>query len=271
MSPIQAVERAARILCAFTAERPVLGLAELARVVGLSKSTVRRFALSLERSGLLASEAEAGRYRLGVRCLTLGAVAQASVDLHHRALPIVRRLVRAVGETVYLLVPRGLEAVCLEIAEASRGVRVLVAEVGSAFPLHAGAAPRALLAAASEATVRELLDRPLRRYTPATMTDARALRRDIAATRAAGCTVSVDDLVLGIASVGAVVWDGRGQAVAALSVSGTKDRILGPGRERIVRAVTGAARELSLVLGCPAERLLGNGGWIAPDPAAREA
>ena len=92
------------------------------------------------------------------------------------------RLMQELGETVYLLVPRGPEAICLEIAEARRGVRVLFAEVGSTFPLHAGAAPRALLAAASDAVVDELIRGPLRRFTPQTLSDPGEIARDVEAT-----------------------------------------------------------------------------------------
>jgi DNA-binding IclR family transcriptional regulator len=246
---VNAVVRAAHILGVFAVDRPALMLGEIARRVALSKSTTRRLLLTLERVGLVTSEPASGQYRLGLRCLELGAAAQAAIDLRQQALPVMRRLGEAVGETVYLLVPRGSEAICVEIVEARRAVRVLATEVGTAFPLHAGAAPRALLAAAPEAVVREVLASPRRRFTPQTLTDAAALARDIAATRKAGHSTSVDDLVTGIAGIGAVIRDRRGEAVAALSVSALKDRVLGADRARLVRAIVEAAAEISRALG----------------------
>jgi DNA-binding IclR family transcriptional regulator len=247
------------MLLAFSIERPVLTLGEIAQSVRLSKSTVRRLLLTLEDVGLVTRDVDSARYRLGIRCLELGAAAQASIDLRGIAVPIMRRLVQETGEAVYLLVPRGTEAVCLEIAEARPIVRVLSTDVGMAFPLHAGAAPRALLAAVPEAVIRDVCAGPLRRYTPHTMTDPAAIERDIAATRAAGYTLSVDDMVVGIAGIGAVIWNRHAEPVGAISVTGMKERFLGGDGDRFIDSLVAAARELSHALGCPAAEL--SAGW----------
>jgi DNA-binding IclR family transcriptional regulator len=248
---VHAVERAVRLLFAFSAERPALSLAELARQVGLSKSTARRLLLTLERLGLVTAEPATALYRLGARCLELGAAAQAAIDLRSRALPVMRRLVDEVGESAYLMIPRGPEAICVEIVEARRGPRVLFTEVGTAFPLHAGAAPRALLAAVPEPVVAQVLAGPLRVYTPRTLTDLAALRRDVDEIRAAGYALSVEELVPGFAGVGAVIRDHRQEPVGALSISGLRARFEGPDRERLVTALIRAVGEISRAMGAP--------------------
>jgi DNA-binding IclR family transcriptional regulator len=253
---VHAVERAARLLFAFTGERAALSLAELARQSKLSKSTARRLLLTLERVGLVTADAGAGVYRLGTRCLELGAVAQAAIDLRTRALPVMRRLADEVSESAYLMVPRGSRAVCVEIVEARRGPRVLFTEVGTTFPLHAGAAPRALLAALPEAVQAQALTPPLRRFTPHTRTDPELVQADIAETRRAGYAVSVEELVLGFAGIGAVVRDHRQAAIGALSISGLKERFLGPEQAALADAVVEAAREVSRAM-----------GWAEPAPA----
>jgi DNA-binding IclR family transcriptional regulator len=248
---VHAVERATRLLFAFSAERPALGLGEAARQVGLSKSTARRLLLTLERLGLVTIDPETAVYRLGARCLELGAVAQASIDLRGRALPVMRRLVDDVGESAYLMIPRGTEAICVEIVEARRGPRVLFTEVGTAFPLHAGAAPRALLAALPDAVAAQVLAAPLRAFTARTLTDPAALRQDIAAVRAAGYALSAEELVPGFAGIGAVIRDHRQAPVGALSISGLATRFEGPERERLAAALVSAADEVSRAMGAP--------------------
>jgi DNA-binding IclR family transcriptional regulator len=251
---VHAVERAARLLFAFTSERPALTLGDLARQAGLSKSTARRLLLTLERVGLVAVDARAGLYRLGTRCLELGAAAQASIDLRTRALPVMRRLADEAGESAYLMVPRETEAVCVEIVEARRGPRVLFTEVGTAFPLHTGAAPRALLAALPDAVASRVLAGPLRAFTAHTRTDPARLRDDVAETRRAGYAVSVEELVPGFAGIGAAIRDHRQEAIGALSISGLKERFVGPERDGLARAVVEAAREISRAMGCPEDR-----------------
>jgi len=248
------------MLLAFTVEQPTLTLGDLARAVDLSKSTVRRLLLTLDDVGLVVRDPETGRYRLGTRCLELGAAAQASIDLRGIALPVMRRLIQELGETVYLLVPRATDAICLEIVEARPRVRVIATDIGMAFPLHAGAAPRALLAAVPASVVRELLAGSLQPYTPHTIVDSAALQRDIQTTRAAGFTFSVDDMVIGIAGIGVVIWNRNVEPVAAISVTGMKERFLGPERERFVSTVVAAGHEISRALGCSADRLSA-GAW----------
>lgn len=256
------------MLLAFTVDRPTLTLGDLARNVDLSKSTVRRLLLTLEDVGLVVRDPETGRYRLGTRCLELGAAAQASIDLRGIALPVMRRLVQELGETVYLLVPRGIDAICIETAEARPGVRVIPTDVGMAFPLHAGAAPRALLAAVPAAIVRDLCAGPLRRYTPHTITDPSALERDIETTRAAGYTFSLDDMVVGIAGIGVVLWNRHVEPVAAISVTGMKGRFVGPELAQLVTTVVAAGHEISRALGCSADRLSAGSWPLRPEVEA---
>ena len=246
---VHAVERAMRLLFAFSAQQPALGLGEMARRAGLSKSTARRLLLTLERLGLVTVDSETSAYRLGARCLELGAAAQASIDLRGQALLVMRRLVDEVGESAYLMVPRGVEAVCVEIVEARRGPRVLFTEVGTAFPLHAGAAPRALLAALPDGVAERALAGSRRAFTPRTLTEAAAIRRDIAATRAAGYALSVEDLVPGFAGIGAVIRDHRETPVGALSISGLAARFTGPERKPLAAALVAAAAEISGAMG----------------------
>jgi len=263
---VYAVERAVRLLFAFSAARPALGLGDLARHVGLSKSTARRLLLTLERLGLVVTDPASGAYRLGARCLELGAVAQASIDVRGRARPVMQRLVDEVGLSAYLMIPRGAEALCVETVETRRGPRILFTDVGSTFPLHAGAAPRALLAALPEPVVARALEGPLRAYTARTLTDPAAIRRDIARTRAAGYALSEEELIPGFSGIGAAIRDHQGAVAGAISIGGLKARFEPREREPLVRALIAAAAEISRALGCPAEH-------VAPRarPAGRRA
>jgi DNA-binding IclR family transcriptional regulator len=246
---VQSLERAARILLTFTPEEPALGLAEISRRVDLSKSTVRRLLLTLEDLGFVTGDRQRGVYRLGVACLRLGQAAQASIDLRGKARPAMETLVSKIAETAYLFIRSGNEAVCIDIVEAHRDVRVLYTGVGTSFPLHVGAAPRALLSTLTESEITGLLSRPLKNYTPATLGKAPDIRADIERTRRLRYAMSIDDLVVGVAGIGCVIWDHRGDAAGAISISGLKDRYIGPELGRFTEAVMRAAAAISSELG----------------------
>src|SRR5215831_15114644 len=75
----QSAERVLALLKSFDDTRTELGVAEIARTLGVHKSTASRLAAALERAGFLARAGK--RYRLGVEVIRLGSVALRSFDL----------------------------------------------------------------------------------------------------------------------------------------------------------------------------------------------
>ena len=92
------VNRAVEILDAL-ADGGELGTTDVARRTGISASTVSRQLGTLTRVGLVEHVAATGRYRLGVRVLTLANAVLARLNLRDVARPHLEELVHAVGET----------------------------------------------------------------------------------------------------------------------------------------------------------------------------
>ena len=85
------VRTAARVLRAFSEADTELGVTELARRLGLSKSTAHRVLATLAAERLLEQDQETGRYRLGLALYELGSAVSEHVDLHRRRCPCSRR------------------------------------------------------------------------------------------------------------------------------------------------------------------------------------
>src|SRR5438270_312251 len=88
---------------------------------------------------------------------------------------------------------------------------------------------RAVAARPRGATAAELppdaeLSEPLARFTPRTITEPSALRRELDAVRARGYAELVDELEDGLAAVAVPVRDERGGLLAALALSGPSGR-----------------------------------------------
>src|SRR5438270_13341466 len=98
----RSVQRACRLLSAFTIEQPLLTLAELARAAKLPKPTAHRLAAALKACGFL-TQTEDGRYGLGVKLLELGAVLRESLDVVQLCSPAMDAVAAATGETVLLV------------------------------------------------------------------------------------------------------------------------------------------------------------------------
>jgi DNA-binding IclR family transcriptional regulator len=91
-------------------------------------------------------------------------------------------------------------------------------------------------------------------FTPRTPTTRKRLVQALKETRRTGCSVSDGDVVLGMAAVGAPIYDHRGSVCAALSMSGPRPTILGQNLEASRELIVSGASETSAALGFASER-----------------
>lgn len=202
--------------------------ADIADAINEPRSSIYRLLSSLQTEGFVEAGSRRGQYRLGFKLLSLATAAVSRFDERKFAMPVMERLHDLTGETVFLCVPRKDDAVCIERIEGMR-VRSLALQLGGALPLHAGAAPRAILAHLPEREWAAYLDRnaPLQSFTPSTPVDADALREILEETRKEGFAISDQDVTVGVAAIGVPITDYRGQVRGALSISGIREVILG--------------------------------------------
>ena len=80
-------------------------------------------------------------------------------------------------------------------------------------------------------------------------TTKRALFAALEEVRETGVAISDEDVVLGMAAVGASIRDHRGDVCAALSMSGPRPTILGDREAESVGLIAAAAAEISRALG----------------------
>ena len=250
---VESVLRATRLLECFRRGEPELTLAELVRRGGYSKTTTYRLLTTLEVAGWL-ERAPGGAFRLTIQPFQIGSILLDSLELRREAPPIMRRLSQQCGEAVYLTIPAGPCAVCVERVDHGDGVRVMDLNVGGSQPLNLGAAPRALLAFNERALLPQLLRAGLEARTPYSIATPDALRVDLAETRRRGYSISHDDATVGVSAIGAPVFDVHEQAVASISVGGLSERIIPP-RTHHVAALLQAAWEISARLGSRREQV----------------
>src|ERR687888_216093 len=100
----QSLERGLAILSSFSSARPLLGVSELSRDVGLSRSTTHRYVATLTALGYLQQDAETKKYRLGPRVLDLGFSAINSMELREISLPHLQQLSDETGHTVNMAI-----------------------------------------------------------------------------------------------------------------------------------------------------------------------
>jgi DNA-binding IclR family transcriptional regulator len=142
---IAVLDRALDVLEALADGSEPLGVTELARRVGATKSAAYRILANLERRGYVSKDAATARYSLGTRLAYLGQRSLGTFDLRQVAHPVMEDLHRRFHETVNLGVMEGDEVVYIDMVESHHGLR-MAARVGARDYVHATALGKAMLA-----------------------------------------------------------------------------------------------------------------------------
>src|SRR5579884_2361201 len=222
---IRSVAKALQILEAFDGEHRTLRVTDLARGLGLPKSTVHGLLRTLGARGFVR-QVEGGRaYGPGPALLRLATMVDREVLLVEAARGPLRELARGTEETAKLGVGGGLSGVVLEAVESPRVLHTR-GDVGVVAPLYCTALGKAVLAFLPEEERERIVGAlTLRAYTPRTVGGREALRRELERIRVRGYATDVQEHEGDVRCVGAPVRDGRGYPVGAVSVSGPAQRM----------------------------------------------
>jgi DNA-binding IclR family transcriptional regulator len=245
---LRSVNNALSILEAFTVDRSDVGVTELARTLGLGKSTVHRLLASLAARGYVRKDPQTDRYRLGLKVVEVGALAVTQLTIREVTGPLLRRLVAATRETVHLGVLEGGEVVYVDKIESQQTLQ-MYSRIGRRGPLHCTALGKALLAFEPEEVVERYVRRRHRAYTPATITDAEALRRELGRVRASGVALDDEEFEVGLKCIAAPVRDHGGLVVASLGIAGPAVRLPAERMAALADTVRAAAADASRALG----------------------
>jgi DNA-binding IclR family transcriptional regulator len=242
---IQVVERMMRLVDALAASSEPVALKHLAAATALHPSTAHRI-LNVLVAERLAERVEPGTYRLGIRLLELGNLVKSRISVRELALPPMRRLHEATGETVNLSVRRGDEIVYVERTASNRSMMRVVQLDGARAPLHITAAGKLFLLDAGKDAVAGYAKRTgLGSYTRNSLATVAALRRELESVARHGYALDNEEAEIGVRCIAAPIRDDTRKMIAGLSVSAPAER-LQPSWASQVKA---AAAEISRALG----------------------
>ena len=219
-----------------------LGVSDIARRLGIAKSTAHRLLTTLCSRGVAEQNPDTGHYRLGLHLYELGQLAQARSILRHVALPILTRMAKITGHTVNLAVVDGPDVVFLERLEASVDLRIL-GHAGRRYPSHCTSSGKAIAAYNPEAAQarRDAGFPPRVSHTVRSQDD---WDRQLLEVRRRGFAVSVSESFDNLASIAVPILDPGRRAISAVSLLGPGAEIA-PEVERLARHVQEAARGIS--------------------------
>jgi IclR family transcriptional regulator, pca regulon regulatory protein len=220
----QSLERGLAILGCFAPERPLLGIAELADMLGMSRSTTHRYVITLVALGYL-EQGLRRKYQLALRVIDLGLSAMNSTSLREHARPYIEELGRRSGYTVGVAVLDGPEIVCVDRIRGRRRARrdfdpELAA--GSRLPAHYTASGKLLIAHLPPRERRELLAELELSRRGASRS---SLRSELQAIASEGLASSSEELQPGLLAIAAPIRSESRETVAAVGMAAQSSMI----------------------------------------------
>jgi len=220
---VHSLERGLAVIRCFSAERPRLTLAEVARQTGLSRAAARRSLITLHTLGYVGSDDR--QFYLTPRVLTLGYAYLSSLSFADVAQSHLTDLANDVHESCSASVLDGFDIVYVARA-ATKRIMTISLSVGTRLPAHATSMGRVLLAALPDEALDAYVDSAtLAPLTERTIVDRDRLRAELEKTRARGWCLVDQELEHGVRSIAVPVHDAAGRVVAAVNTSAHATRV----------------------------------------------
>ncbi len=237
---LSSVTTAIRLLKAFSADDPELGISELSKRLGIAKSTVHRLASTLLADRLLEQNPDTNRYRLGIALFELGSLVRARMDVIAEAKSILTDLRTELEENVRLAVLDQDQVVYVHDFESPHPVRIR-SWSGLSRPAVSTAEGIALLADAPEALIEKVLD--------GAGEQASGVRQRIREARRRGYAIDDLDNDTGTRCVAAPIRGADARVLGAIGIAGPRTRFRKSMFPTLSARALDAAHEVSLRLG----------------------
>jgi len=246
---INSIIRASHILKCLSGGKSHFKMSELARHVGLDRSTTYRILLSLERTGFVEKDEKAGTYSLGLAAFEIGNAYLSQMDLIQICRPIMADLAQKVQETVHLAVLSDTEIVYVDKADSPRSLGVM-SKMGQRAPVYCTALGKTLLAFQPEDEQSRIIhDIRLIPLTPRTITSKQKLVEELKGIRKQGYALDRREIEEDVECIGAPIRNHIGDVIAALSISGPRRKIHTPDEKQSVSLVMETAALISSKMG----------------------
>jgi IclR family KDG regulon transcriptional repressor len=250
---VQTIERVSRILELVAQGSQGISIRDLSNRLNLPKGTVHRLLSSLAYCGYIKQDSVTKNYLLGLKILELGNLVINQLDLRKIAEPFLKELAETTKETAHMVIMDNNEVVYIDKIETEQnfGGLKMASRVGSRNFAHCCAVGKILLTYFSEEELDAMIkEKGLPKRTDNTIIDPARFKEHLKTVRGQGYAIDDEENEKGIRCIAAPVLDGKGKAVAAISISGPAFRVTKKlAGDTLKKEVMGAALKISKLLG----------------------
>lgn len=240
--------RGLAVIRAFGQGKTPLGMADVARLTGISRAAARRCLHTLAVLGYASPGG--GTYALTPAVLGLGEAYLGSNAVTRAAQPVLERISSQIHESASMAVLDGDDIVYVARVATQRILSIGIA-VGTRLPAACTSMGRVLVAFSEPPTRARFLSHvKLERHTSHTIIDKAELRAELDRVHRQGFALVDQELELGLRSIAVPVLRPDGTAVAAINVGVHVARVNRRALERdILDVLLAGAREIAVASG----------------------
>ncbi len=220
-----------------------MGISDLAGSLEISKGTVHGIISALEELGALIRDPFSKKYTLGPTLFELGRSAYAEFELGDIVRPVMQKLMRRTGTSVFVGILNGKRVPILDVVESNRDFKI-TAPRGSAVPLLAGAIGKVFLSVMDKTQAADILRKGLPSYTEHSITNPDEYLLQLELTRKRGYAVDDEEYMAGVRAAAALIDGKQGKEYAIWAV-GFKTELSDHNMAKLTKNIMEAARLIS--------------------------
>lgn len=223
-------------------------LIDLAEMLSLPRPTIHRLLKALTVEGMLVQESDSRRYKLGPLVFELGLVAAHRFNLRDLCEPVLQELSQSTGDTAFLFVRSGNDAVCLNRKQGTYPIQTPSLPIGNRQPLGVNAGGLALLANLTPKETDLVLSNIAPHLANYGNLNVEELRQLTDRAKERGYAAIANWAVPGVSAVGMPVISPSGITVAALTIAATETRMTPERINEILPLLSGAVVQMTQLL-----------------------
>ena len=246
---IQSVKRATDIISLFSSSQTSLGVTQIAASLGLNKATVWGLVTTLEQQGFLQQNPDTLKYGVGPKLFELGMVYVGSLEINAKASRLVHGLASRTGLNARIGIWDG-GGVLITLMALPKTEDSLSHQIGPRVPAYCSGIGKALLAYLEPGELQSYLqETELVRHTRTTIVVLEKLLMDLEETRQRGYSISSEEMIPGLAALGAPIFGKTKQLVGAISISYSPASFSKKNLDKLADDLLGTAAEISQKMG----------------------
>ena len=220
---VNSVSRAAIIL-EYLSENDNRGLADIAKSLGIPKSSTHAILLTLQHYKIIERDERTKQFHLGIKLIELGNRAQIELDICRISKPYLNGINKKTGETVHLTVLDYDEVLYVDCVESQKRLRTY-SVIGVKAPLYCTSVGKAILAFQNTEYINRIIkDKGLSKITEYTITSKKNFLKELNDIRTQGYAVDNMEHEDHLRCIGAPIYNSRGEVFASISISGPTQR-----------------------------------------------